>query len=99
MAAKFNDDSEYKELLNDITFYLHRRSCYIDQLHKLCSESLHSSKLENAQNQISMPLFDSLIVVGLKNDDANEFYKPFIKTKFPKSVGIKSYTYIVDSLN
>ena len=90
MAEKYNNDSKYKELLNNITFYLHRRSCYIDQLHKLCSESHHSSKLENTQNQILMPLFDCLIVVGLKNSDTNEFYKPFIKTKYPKSVGLKS---------
>ena len=82
MAQKYVNDKCV--LLDDIRFYLHKRSCYIDQLQKLCEIEFQYHKQVHHSVQRQHALFDCLIVVGLQNFSGS--FKPFIKTKYPKSV-------------
>ena len=91
MAQKYVNN-KYMLLLDDIQFYLHKRSCYIDQLQKLCEiEFQYDHKKKGYQSiQRKHLLFDCLIVVGLKKSVGS--FKPFIKMKYPKSVLLDIYT-------
>ena len=66
--------------LDDIQFYLYKRGCYIEHLKGLYSEKHHRTESPHS------PLFDCLIVVGLKFDSIDQFYRPFIKMKYPETV-------------
>ena len=81
MAQKYVNN-KYILLLDDIQFYLHKRSCYIDQLQKLCEIEFQYDQYQSIQRK--HPLFDFLIVVGLQKSAGS--FKPFIKMKYPKSV-------------
>ena len=94
MAQKYVNDKYV--LLDDIRFYLHKRSCYIDQLQKLCEiEFQYDHKKQGYQSiQRKHLLFDCLIVVGLQKVAGS--FKSFIKMKYPKSVLLDIYTYYRD---
>ena len=51
MAQKYVNDKYV--LLDDIRFYLHKRSCYIDQLQKLCEIEFqcHKQQVPRVQSQ------------------------------------------------
>ena len=88
MAQKYVNDKYV--LLNDIGLYLHKRSCYIDQLQKLCQIEFQYHKpvrqphMHQRAQGMQHALFDCLIVVGLQRFAGS--FKPFIKMKYPKSV-------------
>ena len=81
MAQKYVN-TKYILFLDDIQFYLHKRSCYIDQLQKLCEIEFQYGQYQSIQRK--HPLFDCLIVVGLQKFAGS--LKPFIKMKYPNSV-------------
>ena len=97
MAQKYVNN-KYMLLLDDIQFYLHKRSCYIDQLQKLCEiEFQYDHKKQGYQSiQRKHLLFDCLIVVGLQKSAGS--FKPFIKMKYPNSVLLDIYTCYCDFL-
>lgn len=93
MAQKYVNN-KYILLIDDIQFHLHKRSCYIDQLQKLCEIEFQYDQYQSIPREY--PLFDCLIVVGLQKSAGS--FKPFIKMKYPNSVLLDIYTCYCDFL-
>ena len=80
-CAKIIIDKE--ELLEDVTFHLQKRNCYLDKLCRLRSGNRQS---RGHQVQEKGPLLDCVISVGLHSDEDDGIYKPFVKSQYPPNV-------------
>ena len=89
-CAKITVDKE--ELLEDVTFHLRKRNCYLDQLCRLRNGNRQSRRLRNPEFRGHQPpdekgpLVDCVITVGLHSDENDGIYKPFVKSQYPSNV-------------
>ena len=88
-CAKIIIDKE--ELLEDVTFHLQKRSCYLDKLCQLRNGDRQSRRRRNPEfrglkHPEKGPLLDCVISVGLHSDEDDGIYKPFVKSQYPPNV-------------
>ena len=87
-CAKIIIDKE--ELLEDVTFHLQKRNCYLDQLCLLrngdCQSRRRNPEFRGLQPSEKGPLLDCVISVGLHSDEDDGIYKPFVKSQYPPNV-------------